>query len=145
LRLTANKIATIEEQAFVNLSRLERFSLTQNQLTELDPSSFVDLPRFRDFTVCRNKSSQLQKNVFQFLKMKDISIDLVLNRIETVNRELFGGLREMFRWNFATYFTTFLWKLLQKRTFSHIVCTNYQSISDCICVLTVLFCFTLTM
>jgi Leucine-rich repeat (LRR) protein len=131
LRLTANKIATIEEQAFVKLTRIERISLARNQLTELDPRSFVDLPRFRDFTICRNKSSQLQKNVFQFLETKNLSIDLALNRIETVNR-VFGGIREIFCWNFATYFTTFLWKLLQKRTFSHIVCTNYQSISDCI-------------
>jgi hypothetical protein len=92
LRLTANKIATIEEQAFVNLTRFERISLARNQLTRLDPRSFVDLPRFRDFTVCINKISQLQKNVFQFLKTKNVSINLAVNHIETVNREIFGEL-----------------------------------------------------
>jgi Leucine-rich repeat (LRR) protein len=92
LRLTANKIATIEEQAFVNLSRLERISLGQNQLTQLDPRSFVGLPNLRDFYASTNKITQLQKNIFQFMKTKNISIDLGFNRIETVNREVFGEL-----------------------------------------------------
>jgi hypothetical protein len=57
LKFMANKIITIEEQAFVNLTRLERISLARNQLTELDLRNFVDLPSLRDFDACINKIS----------------------------------------------------------------------------------------
>jgi Leucine-rich repeat (LRR) protein len=91
LFLSENKITTIEEEAFANLSRLKELSLNRNQLKELNPRSFVGLPQLDDFRAIKNVISKLQKNVFRFLENKKASIDLSSNCIETVDKGAFDG------------------------------------------------------
>jgi Leucine-rich repeat (LRR) protein len=66
LSLSGNKITTIEEEAFVNLSQLK--TLDRNQVKELNPRSSVGLSELDNFRVFRNVISKLQKNIFEFLE-----------------------------------------------------------------------------
>jgi Leucine-rich repeat (LRR) protein len=91
LGLYENKITTIEEEAFANLSRLKTLNLNRNQLKELNSRSFVGLPQLDDFRAIENVISKLQKNVFGFLENKKASIDLSSNCIETVDEGAFDG------------------------------------------------------
>jgi Leucine-rich repeat (LRR) protein len=77
LSLFSNKITTIEEEAFLNLSQLKILILERNQLKELNPQSFVGLPQLHHFSAAGNVISKLQKNVFEFLENKKAFIDLV--------------------------------------------------------------------
>jgi Leucine-rich repeat (LRR) protein len=91
LSLFGNKITTIEEEAFANLSRLKTLNLNINQLKELNPRSFVGLPQLDDFRATENVISNLQKNVFEFLEDKKAFIDLSRNCIEVVDKGAFDG------------------------------------------------------
>jgi Leucine-rich repeat (LRR) protein len=91
LFLLENKITTIEEEAFANLSRLKILNLNGNQLKELNPRSFVGLPQLDDFRAIENVISKLQKNVFGFLENREATIDLSGNCIEVVDKGVFDG------------------------------------------------------
>jgi Leucine-rich repeat (LRR) protein len=60
LSLSGNKITTIEEEAFVNLSQLKTLILDANQLNELSPWTFVSLPQLDSFRAAGNVISKLQ-------------------------------------------------------------------------------------
>jgi Leucine-rich repeat (LRR) protein len=91
LILSGNKITTIEEEAFVNLSRLKIIFLDRNQLKELNPKSFVGLLQLDEFRAGGNEISKLQKSVFEFLEIRKAFIDLSSNCIETVDKGVFDG------------------------------------------------------
>ncbi|KAJ3617148.1 hypothetical protein MTP99_007398 [Tenebrio molitor] len=91
LSLSGNKITTIEEEAFVNLSQLKTLILDANQLNELSPWTFVSLPQLDSFSAAGNVISKLQKNVFEFLENKKAFIDLSRNCIEVVDKGAFDG------------------------------------------------------
>jgi Leucine-rich repeat (LRR) protein len=91
LSLFGNKITTIEEEAFVNLSQLKTLILDGNQLKELNPWSFVSLPQLGSFSAAGNVISKLQNNVFEFLENKKAFIDLTSNCIDTVDKGAFDG------------------------------------------------------
>jgi Leucine-rich repeat (LRR) protein len=91
LSLFGNKITTIEEEAFVNLSQLKTLILDINQQKELNPWSFVSLPQLDNFSAAGNVISKLQKNVFEFLENKKAFIDLSRNCIESVDKGAFDG------------------------------------------------------
>jgi Leucine-rich repeat (LRR) protein len=91
LSLSGNKITTIEEEAFVNLSQLKTLILDANQLNELSPWTFVSLPQLDSFTAAGNVISKLQKNVFEFLENKKAFIDFSRNCIEVVDKGAFDG------------------------------------------------------
>jgi Leucine-rich repeat (LRR) protein len=91
LSLFGNKITTIEEEAFLNLSQLKILILDANQLKELNPQSFVGLPQLHHFSAMGNLISKLQKTVFEFLENKKAFIDLSSNCIDTVDKGAFDG------------------------------------------------------
>jgi Leucine-rich repeat (LRR) protein len=91
LSLFGNKITTIEEEVFLNLSQLKILILDANQLKELNPQSFVGLPQLHHFSAMGNVISKLQKNVFEFLENKKAFIDLTSNCIDTVDKGAFDG------------------------------------------------------
>jgi Leucine-rich repeat (LRR) protein len=94
LLLESNNIMRIENEAFVNLSRLEQVNLSRNKLKELNWESFVGLPKLKTFFSSLNRISKLQKNAFQFLQSDNASIVLNGNSnvIETVEQEVFSEL-----------------------------------------------------
>ncbi|KAJ3617150.1 hypothetical protein MTP99_007400 [Tenebrio molitor] len=92
LLLESNNIMRIENEAFVNLSRLEQLNLSRNKLKELNWESFVGLPKLKTFFSSLNRISKLQKNAFQFLQSDNASIVLNGNVIETVEQEVFSEL-----------------------------------------------------
>jgi Leucine-rich repeat (LRR) protein len=91
LSLFGNKIKTIQEEAFVNLSQLKTLILDANQLNELSPWTFVSLPQLDSFSAAGNVISKLQKNVFEFLENKKAFIDFSRNCIEVVDKGAFDG------------------------------------------------------
>jgi Leucine-rich repeat (LRR) protein len=91
LSLFGNKITTIEEEAFLNLSKLKTLILDRNQLKELNPRSFVGLSHLASFSAVENVISNLQKNVFEFLQKRNVFIHLHRNCIETLDKGAFDG------------------------------------------------------
>jgi Leucine-rich repeat (LRR) protein len=91
LSLFGNKITTIEEEAFLNLSQLNTLILDRNQLKELNPRSFVGLSHLDSFSAVGNVISKLQKNIFEFLQKRNVSIHLHRNCIETLDKGAFDG------------------------------------------------------
>jgi Leucine-rich repeat (LRR) protein len=91
LNLPDNKIATIEDEAFVNMSRLERISLEANLLAKVEPGSFVGLPQLVEFRAGANKIMHLQKSVFRFLRRNNSIVDVHENLIKFVDEDIFSG------------------------------------------------------
>jgi Leucine-rich repeat (LRR) protein len=91
LNLPDNKITTIEDEAFVNMSRLERISLEANLLAKVEPGSFVGLPQLVEFRAGDNKITHLQKSVFRFLRQNNSIVDLHENLLKFVDEDIFSG------------------------------------------------------
>ncbi|XP_072221012.1 leucine-rich repeat transmembrane protein FLRT2 [Leuresthes tenuis] len=115
LRLDENRIAVIAEEAFQNVTRLERLLLDGNLLTDdgISPGTFQDLVTLRELSLARNSLTHpplflpgevLVKLNFQENQIKQISVkafdglhklerlDVSNNQLQSLTQGVFDGL-----------------------------------------------------
>ncbi|XP_038130229.1 leucine-rich repeat transmembrane protein FLRT2 [Cyprinodon tularosa] len=115
LRLDENRIAVIAEEAFQNVTRLERLLLDGNLLTDegISPGTFQDLVTLRDLSLARNSLTypppflpgeklvklNFQENQINKIPVKAFSglhrlerLDISNNQLQSLVRGVFDGL-----------------------------------------------------
>ncbi|KAM4541530.1 leucine-rich repeat transmembrane protein FLRT2 [Fundulus diaphanus] len=115
LRLDENRIAVIAEEAFQNVTRLERLLLDGNLLTDegISPGTFQDLVTLRDLSLARNSLTypppflpgemlvklNFQENQISKIPVKALAglhrlekLDLSNNQLQSLVRGVFDGL-----------------------------------------------------
>jgi hypothetical protein len=87
--LSFNKITTIENEAFVNLFKLEKLSLNQNRIQRLRFEAFSNLPKLISFLMEFNNIEKISRGCFQFIQQDKALISLKNNEITEVDAKTF--------------------------------------------------------
>jgi Leucine-rich repeat (LRR) protein len=89
INLSFNNITTIENEAFVNLFKLEQLSLNHNRIQRLRFEAFFNLPKLIFFLVAFNNIEKISRGCFQFIQQDKALISLNNNEITEVDAKAF--------------------------------------------------------
>ena len=91
LNLDLNQISSIENDAFINLKKLENLSISNNFLRNLTSNNFFYLYNLKFLNLSFNQIESIESNTFISLN-KLIIMDLSFNRLLSIEPNLFIGL-----------------------------------------------------
>lgn len=86
-----NKITTIQSKSFKNLHNLIALFLDQNLLHELNDETFTNLRNLQILNLYKNRITNIKLNTFIDMRQKLKEINLIKNRLQTINGDMFGG------------------------------------------------------
>ncbi|XP_076618443.1 G-protein coupled receptor rickets isoform X2 [Colletes latitarsis] len=93
LLLRRNRLHTIADDAFTNLTSLRVLELDDNYLTKI-PTAIVNLSGLEDLSLSNNRIEKLEERVFQSVTNL-LSLDLRGNPIKEIHRNTFQNLRKL--------------------------------------------------
>jgi Leucine-rich repeat (LRR) protein len=88
LNISVNSIATIENDAFDNLTSLGILDLSQNNITSLNPASFKDLIYLKFLNLSHNSIKEFQHGTFDHLTRLE-SLDISNNQLVDLHQYTF--------------------------------------------------------
>jgi Leucine-rich repeat (LRR) protein len=91
LNISVNSIATIENDAFNNLTSLGLLDLSQNNITSLNPASFKDLMHLKFLNLSHNSIKEFQYGTFDHLTRLE-SLDISNNQLVDLHQYTFVSL-----------------------------------------------------
>ncbi|KAJ3644493.1 hypothetical protein Zmor_022218 [Zophobas morio] len=118
LVLTNNLIETLEDGAFLNMTKLRLIALSRNRLQVLNSRAFSALPKLEDLELHQNRIKHLQHGALSFLS-KSASVSLTCNNIFQIGNFLEGTPLKI-KLNLdldGNEITTFSGNIVENRTF----------------------------
>jgi Leucine-rich repeat (LRR) protein len=94
LNISVNSIATIENDAFDNLTSLGLLDLSQNNITSLNPASFKDLMYLKFLNLSHNSIKEFQYGTFDHLTRLE-SLDISNNQLVELHQYTFTSLKQL--------------------------------------------------
>jgi Leucine-rich repeat (LRR) protein len=94
LNISVNSIATIENDAFDNLTSLGILDLSQNNITSLNPASFKDLMYLKFLNLSHNSIKEFQYGTFDHLTRLE-SLDISNNQLVDLHQYTFVSLNQL--------------------------------------------------
>jgi hypothetical protein len=101
LYLTNNQLSTLEEGCFTGLTALQWLYLTNNQLSTLEEGCFTGLTALQELYINDNQLSTLKEGCFKDLTALEW-LDLSNNRLSTLEEGCFTGLTAL-KWLYLSY------------------------------------------
>ena len=94
LRFAANKIRSVDEDAFINLPKLSSIHLSRNQITQIHKDTFNRIPTLTVILLWDNQIRELHPDIFKGLQNL-IQLRLEFNQIRELHPDTFKGLSKL--------------------------------------------------